>query len=60
MTVSETPSKDEEEISNEDAVLAQIGEDPGLPADTIEQDSKTRDNEENKQGKGANRTKTKE
>ncbi len=44
--------KEEEEESN-NAVLPQIGEDPGLPADAIEQDSKARAGKEQKQGKGA-------
>lgn len=42
--------KEEEESNN--AVLPQIGEDPGLPADAIEQDSKARAGKEQKQGKG--------
>jgi hypothetical protein len=42
--------KEEEEESN-NAVLPQIGEDPGLPADAIEQDSKARAGKEQKQGK---------
>ena len=41
MSNTEGKPKDEEEESN-NAVLAQIGEDPGLPADAIEQDSKAR------------------
>jgi hypothetical protein len=59
---SETQSKDHEEKKKEDeAVLPQIGEDPGLPADAIEQeDSEAMANKENKQGKGADSTKTKE
>ena len=48
--------KEEEEKSN-DAVLPQIGEDPGLPADAIEQDSKARAGKEQKQGKGTDVTK---
>ncbi len=46
MSNSETQSKEkkkEEERNSDDAVLPQIGEDPGLPADAIEQDSKTYD-----------------
>jgi hypothetical protein len=41
--------KEEEESNN--AVLPQIGEDPGLPADAIEQDSKARAGKEQKKGK---------
>ncbi len=48
--------KEEEEESN-NAVLPQIGEDPGLPADAIEQDSKARAGKEQKQGKGTDLTK---
>jgi hypothetical protein len=56
MSNSETQSKDkkkkeEEERNSDDAVLPQIGEDPGLPADAIEQDSKSMTSKENKQGK---------
>ncbi len=47
--------KEEEESNN--AVLSQIGEDPGLPADAIEQDSKARARKEQKQGKGTDLTK---
>jgi hypothetical protein len=59
---SETQSKDHEEKKKEDdAVLPQIGEDPGLPADAIEQeDSKAMAHKENKQGKGTDSIKTKE
>jgi hypothetical protein len=60
MSSSETHSKDTEKITkDDDEVLSQIGEDPGLSADTIEQDSKARDDKQNKQGKDANRTKAK-
>ena len=41
MSNSETQPKDEEDKNKDDAVLPQIGEDPGLPADAIEQDSKS-------------------
>jgi hypothetical protein len=41
------PNEDEEEKSNNE-VLPQIGEDPGLPADAIEQDSKARTDKEQK------------
>ncbi|MDQ5843366.1 MAG: hypothetical protein M3286_07760 [Thermoproteota archaeon] len=54
MSNSETQSKEkkkEEERNSDDAVLPQIGEDPGLPADAIEQDSKSMTSKENKQGK---------
>lgn len=61
MSSSETHSNDtEEEIDKDDAILPQIGEDPGLPADTLEQDSKAMDHKEKRQGKGADRTKTTE
>ncbi|MFL6492697.1 MAG: hypothetical protein ACJ70O_06335 [Nitrososphaera sp.] len=60
MSNSETQSKDEEERNKDDEVLPQIGEDPGLPADTIEQDSKAMSRRENKQGKGTDYTKTTE
>jgi len=60
MSNSETQPKDEEEKNNrDDAVLAQIGEDPGLPADAIEQDSKSMAHKENKQGKATDLGKTK-
>jgi hypothetical protein len=58
---SETQSKDDGEKKKDEAVLPQIGEDPGLPADAIEQeDSKSMAHKENKQGKGTDSTKTKE
>jgi hypothetical protein len=63
MSDSERQPKDddEEEKNKDDAVLTQIGEDPGLPADAIEQeDSKAVAHKENKQGKGTDFTKTKE
>jgi hypothetical protein len=60
MSSSETHSKNEEDVNNEDAVVAQIGEDSGLSADTMEQDSKSMDNVEKKQRKGTNRSKTEE
>jgi hypothetical protein len=60
MSSSETHSNDTEKITNDDAVLPQIGEDPGLSADTIEQDSKALDDKQNKQRKNANRAKTNE
>jgi hypothetical protein len=59
MSSSETHSNETEKITQDDEVLPQIGEDPGLSADTIEQDSKAMDDKQNKQGKDANRTKTK-
>jgi hypothetical protein len=49
--------KEEEEEESNNAVLPQIGEDPGLPADAIEQDSKARAGKEQKQGKGTDLTK---
>ncbi len=60
MSSSETHSKDTEKITKDDEVLSQIGEDPGLSADTIEQDSKAMDHKENRQGKNTDRTKTKD
>ena len=51
MSNSETQPKDEEEKNEDNEVLPQIGEDPGLPADAIEQDSKAMVHKENKQGK---------
>ena len=57
---SETQPKDEEEKNKDEEVLPQIGEDPGLPADAIEQDSKAMADKENKQGKGTDSTKTTE
>ena len=55
------PKDDNEEKNKDDAVLTQIGEDPGLTADAIEQeDSKAVAPKENKQGKGTDFTKTKE
>jgi hypothetical protein len=65
MSDSENQPKDDnnnnEEKNKDDAVLTQIGEDPGLPADAIEQeDSKAVAPKENKQGKGTDFTKTKE
>jgi hypothetical protein len=63
--MSDTESKpkdeeEEEEEENNNAVLPQIGEDPGLPADAIEQDSKARADKEHKQEKGKDLTKSKE
>ena len=49
--------KEKEEEESNNAVLPQIGEDPGLPADAIEQDSKARAGKEQKQGKGTDLTK---
>jgi hypothetical protein len=58
MSNSESQPKDEEQEKNEDdAVLSQIGEDPGLPADAIEQDSKAMAHKENKQRRGTDLTK---
>ena len=55
------PKDDNEEKNKDDAVLTQIGEDPGLAADAIEQeDSKAMAPKENKQGKGTDFRKTKE
>jgi hypothetical protein len=60
MSNSETQPKDEEEKNRDDVVLSQIGEDPGLPADAIEQDSKSMTHKENKQEKVTDVRKTKE
>lgn len=61
MSDSESQPKDDgEEKNKDDEVLTQIGEDPGLPADAIEQDSKAITPKENKQAKGTDFTKTKE
>jgi hypothetical protein len=60
MSDTESKPKDEEEEENNNAVLPQIGEDPGLPADAIEQDSKARADKEHKQEKGKDLTKSKE
>ena len=59
MSDSETQSKDKEEKNEDDVVLPQIGEDPGLAADAIEQDSKAVAHKEIKQGKDADFTKAK-
>lgn len=60
MSGSETQANDEEETKKDEAVLSQIGEDPGLTPDTIEQDSKATDHKENRQGKDIDRKKTKD
>ena len=60
MSNTESQPKDDEQENKDDAVLAQIGEDPGLPADAIEQDSKAKAHKENKQGNVTDFTKTKE
>jgi len=61
MSNSETQPTDEEEEKNTDnEVLPQIGEDPGLPADATEQDSKAMVHKQNKQGKDTDSTKTTE
>ena len=60
MSNTESKPKDEEEEENNNAVLPQIGEDPGLPADAIEQDLKARADKEHKQEKGKDLTKSKE
>jgi hypothetical protein len=53
MSNTETqPNENEEEEKSNNAVLPQIGEDPGLPADAIEQDSKARADKEQKKRKG--------
>jgi hypothetical protein len=45
------PNEEKKEEESNNAVLPQIGEDPGLPADAIEQDSKARAGKEQKKGK---------
>jgi len=60
MSNSETQPKDEGEKNKDNEVLPQIGEDPGLPADAIEQDSKAMVHKENKQGKDTDSAKTTE
>lgn len=61
MSDSERQPKDAgKEKNKDDEVLTQIGEDPGLPADAIEQDSKAMAPKENKQAKGTDFTKAKE
>jgi hypothetical protein len=50
------PKDDGEEEENDNTVLPQIGEDPGLPADAIEQDSKARVDKEHKQEKAKDST----
>jgi hypothetical protein len=60
MSNSETQPKNEEEKNKDDEVLPQIGEDPGLAADEIEQDSKAMVHKENKQVKDTDSTKTTE
>jgi hypothetical protein len=60
MSNTETQPKDDEQENKDDVVLSQIGEDPGLPADAIEQDSKARTHKENKQGNHTDFAKTKE
>ncbi|HEX2471359.1 MAG TPA: hypothetical protein VHJ59_01275 [Nitrososphaera sp.] len=60
-TESKTKDEDEEEEEveeNNNEVLPQIGEDPGLSADAIEQDSKARADKEHKQEKGKDLTKS--
>jgi hypothetical protein len=51
MSNAESRAKDDGEEENDTTVLPQIGEDPGLPADAIEQDSKARVDKEHKQEK---------
>lgn len=63
MSNTESKPKDEEEEEEEEnnnAVLPQIGEDPGLPADAIEQDSKAGADKKHKQEKGKDLPKSKE
>ena len=60
MSGSETQANDAEGTKKDEAVLSQIGEDPGLTPDTIEQDSKETDHKENRQGKNIDRTKTRD
>jgi hypothetical protein len=60
MSNTESQPKDDEQENKDDVVLPQIGEDPGLPADAIEQDSKARAHKEHKKGNSTDFTKTKE
>jgi hypothetical protein len=60
MSGSETQANDAEETKKDEAVLSQIGEDPGLTPDTTEQGSKETDHKENRQGKNIDRTKTRD
>jgi len=60
MNGSETQANDAEETKKDEAILSQIGEDPGLTPDTIEHDSKAMDHKENRQGKDIDRTKTRD
>jgi hypothetical protein len=60
MSGSETQANNAEETKKDEAVLSQIGEDPGLSPETVEQDSKAMDHKENRQGKDIDRTKTKD
>lgn len=57
---NEEEEEEKEEKESNNAVLPQIGEDPGLTADAIEQDSKARADKEQKQEKGTDLTKEEE
>jgi hypothetical protein len=59
-TEAQPNEEEEEKKESNNAVLPQIGEDPGLPADAIEQDSKARADKEQKQEKGTDLTKEEE
>ncbi len=48
MNNSESQSNDIEERKKDDTVLAQMGEDPGLPADVIEHEDSKEINQNNK------------
>jgi hypothetical protein len=56
MSNAESRPKDDDGEENDNTVLPQIGEDPGLPADAIEQDSKARVDKEHKQEKAKDST----
>ncbi len=59
-TETQRNEEEEEEEENDSTVLPQIGEDPGLPADAIEEDSKPRaDKEQHKQEKDRHLTDSK-
>ena len=46
MTNAETEPTDEDKEENNNAILPQIGEDPGLSADVMDKDSKTKKGKE--------------
>jgi len=56
MNDSESQSDDTEERKKDDTVLAQMGEDPGLPAEVIEEHEDSKENE--RIGRGKNKSVT--